>query len=38
MAGGRLVADLPRSEANEERILNLAMGDNLTVTGEARSS
>ncbi|HLH50653.1 MAG TPA: sugar ABC transporter ATP-binding protein [Roseiarcus sp.] len=38
MAGGRLVADLPRSEANEERILNLAMGDNLTATGEARPS
>jgi L-arabinose transport system ATP-binding protein len=30
MAGGRLVAELNRDEANEERILNLAMADNLT--------
>jgi L-arabinose transport system ATP-binding protein len=30
MAAGRIVADVPRSEATEERILELAMGDNLT--------
>ena len=30
MAGGRVVAELPRQEASEERILNLAMADNLT--------
>ena len=30
MAAGRIVADLPRAEATEERILDLAMGENLT--------
>ncbi len=29
MAGGRIVADLPRAEASEARILELAMADNL---------
>jgi L-arabinose transport system ATP-binding protein len=37
MAGGRLVAELSREEANEERILSLAMGDNLTQSGAARA-
>ncbi len=35
MAGGRLVAELGREAANEERILNLAMADNLTRTETA---
>ena len=35
MAGGRLVAELDREAANEERILNLAMADNLTRTEKA---
>ena len=35
MAGGRLVAELDREAANEERILNLAMTDNLTRTETA---
>jgi L-arabinose transport system ATP-binding protein len=30
MAGGRIVAQMPREEASEERILKLAMADNLT--------
>jgi L-arabinose transport system ATP-binding protein len=30
MAGGRVVAEMPREEASEERILSLAMADNLT--------
>ena len=30
MAGGRVAADLARAEATEERILELAMGENLT--------
>ena len=29
MTGGRIVADLARAEASEERILDLAMGNNL---------
>jgi L-arabinose transport system ATP-binding protein len=37
MAGGRIVADLPRAEATEERILNLAMGENLTRSGNAKA-
>jgi len=32
MAGGRLVAELDREAANEERILSLAMAENLTRT------
>ncbi len=35
MARGRVVAELPRDEANEQRILSLAMADNLTQTGAA---
>ena len=30
MAGGRVVAEMPREQASEERILSLAMADNLT--------
>jgi L-arabinose transport system ATP-binding protein len=30
MASGRIVAELGRREASEERILSLAMADNLT--------
>ena len=30
MAGGRVVAEMPREEASEEHILSLAMADNLT--------
>jgi hypothetical protein len=30
MAAGQIVAELTRAEATEERILELAMGDNLT--------
>jgi ABC-type sugar transport system ATPase subunit len=30
MAGGRVVAEMPREEANEERILSLAMAEHLT--------
>ncbi len=37
MAGGRLVAQLNRDEANEERILSLAMADNLTQVGAAKA-
>jgi L-arabinose transport system ATP-binding protein len=33
MAAGRIAADLPRAEATEERILDLAMGENLTRGG-----
>ena len=33
MAAGRIAADLPRTEATEERILDLAMGENLTRGG-----
>ena len=33
MARGRVVAELPRDEANEQRILSLAMADNLTRIG-----
>ena len=35
MAGGRLVAELDREAANEERILSLAMAENLTRTETA---
>jgi L-arabinose transport system ATP-binding protein len=35
MAGGRIVADLDHEAANEERILSLAMADNLTRTETA---
>ena len=35
MAGGRLVAELDREAANEERILSLAMAENLTRTEAA---
>jgi hypothetical protein len=35
MAGGRLVAELDRDAANEERILSLAMAENLTRTETA---
>ena len=37
MAGGRLVAELDREAANEERILSLAMADNVTRTETARA-
>ena len=37
MAGGRLVAELDREAASEERILNLAMADNLTRTETAEA-
>jgi L-arabinose transport system ATP-binding protein len=33
MTAGRIAADLPRAEATEERILDLAMGENLTRGG-----
>ena len=33
MAGGRVVSELPREEASEERILSLAMADNLNSRG-----
>jgi L-arabinose transport system ATP-binding protein len=36
MAGGRVVAEMPRDEATEERILSLAMGDNLTKSAAAQ--
>jgi L-arabinose transport system ATP-binding protein len=36
MAGGRIVANLPRGEATEERILDLAMGENLTRSESAK--
>ena len=36
MAEGRIVADLPRAEATEERILDLAMGENLTRGAKAK--
>jgi ABC-type sugar transport system ATPase subunit len=35
MAGGRVVAEMLREEASEERILSLAMADNLTKTPTA---
>jgi len=35
MAGGRVVHEMPRGEASEERILSLAMADNLTETSAA---
>ena len=37
MAGGRIVAELGRAEASEERILGLAMADNLTQNAPARA-
>ena len=37
MAGGRIVAELGRDEASEERILSLAMADNLTQGAPARA-
>ena len=37
MAGGRIVAELGRDEASEERILSLAMADNLTQGATARA-
>ena len=37
MAEGRIVADLPRAEATEERILDLAMGENLTRGAKAKA-
>jgi len=37
MAGGRLVAELDREAANEERILSLAMAENLTRTETVRT-
>ena len=36
MAGGRVVAEMPREEASEERILSLAMADNLTAAATAQ--
>jgi L-arabinose transport system ATP-binding protein len=36
MAAGRIVADLSRLEATEERVLDLAMGENLTRGGRAK--
>jgi L-arabinose transport system ATP-binding protein len=36
MAGGRIVGELPRGEAKEERILQLAMAEALGEVGEAR--
>jgi L-arabinose transport system ATP-binding protein len=36
MAGGRIVAEMPREEASEERILSLAMADNLTAPATAQ--
>ena len=35
MAGGRVVREMTRGEASEERILSLAMADNLTETSAA---
>ncbi|HEY3624482.1 MAG TPA: sugar ABC transporter ATP-binding protein [Roseiarcus sp.] len=35
MAGGRVVAEMPREEASEEHILSLAMADNLTKNAAA---
>jgi L-arabinose transport system ATP-binding protein len=37
MAGGRIVAEFGRDEASEERILSLAMADNLTQGAPARA-
>jgi rhamnose transport system ATP-binding protein len=37
MAAGRIVADLPRAEATEARILDLAMGENLTRDAKGNS-
>ena len=36
MAGGRVVAEMPREQASEERILSLAMADNLTKSATAQ--
>jgi len=36
MAGGRVIAEMPRDEASEERILSLAMADNLTAAATAQ--
>jgi L-arabinose transport system ATP-binding protein len=36
MAGGRVVSELPREHASEERILSLAMADNLTAAAAAQ--
>src|SRR5580698_9455459 len=36
MAGGRVVAEMARDEASEERILSLAMADNLTAPAAAQ--
>jgi L-arabinose transport system ATP-binding protein len=36
MAGGRVVAEMPRDEASEERILSRAMADNLTAAATAQ--
>ncbi len=36
MAAGRVVAEMSREEASEERILSLAMADNLTAAGAAQ--
>ena len=36
MAGGRVVAEMPREQASEERILSLAMADNLTPPATAQ--
>jgi L-arabinose transport system ATP-binding protein len=36
MASGRVVAELPREQASEERILSLAMADNLTAAATAQ--
>ncbi len=38
MAGGRIVGDLPRAEASERRILELAMTDNLSHRNEVRGT
>ena len=38
MAAGRIVADVPRSEASEARILDLALADNLSRGAVARSA
>jgi ABC-type sugar transport system ATPase subunit len=36
MAAGQIVADLPSMGATEERILDLAMGENLTRDGKTK--
>jgi hypothetical protein len=30
MAGGRIVGEVPRADATEQRVLNLAMRENLS--------